>query len=655
MRAAWTTFAVAIMAIVLVIGCSGDDNGIGAGGNANTGGNNTGGGITDTLVIEPPTATIVVDNGSSSPLQLVAKYKGEQVYPSSWQTDHNGIADVTAQGLVTAVGTKGGQVTVTAEYEGMTGTAVITVMIKKTSNPAGATQEDQNKLKAASAWDQGIVWTYPYDRTVWPTGLLPPEMMWNNGGDGDIYYLHFTGNYVDVEVFLNAAPPSRYPIDQADWTIVNESGAGEDVKVELARLQPAAPEATRVVEHTWKMAPGSLRGTVYYWANNLGRIVRIKPGATAPEDFLASAGVNGCTACHAVSANGHTLLIGGDVDTSNYDLVNDTTMMSLPSVGKAVRNWAMPAISPDGKYVVENNAPLPGPPGGSDGLYDAVTGQRVPNSGLDGAWLDMPAFGPAGTKLAFVDHGGSHDLYAYNFDLANGQAVGNPLLLVGAGSDPNLNAIAFPSVSPSVKKTQSDVHTWIVYHRGSYPGSLDTRMGNGYLYLASADQPGVEMRLAEATGDNYPFAAGDRDRHYNYEPTFAPATAGGYMWVVFTSRRTYGNRLTGASDQVKQLWVAAIDQFAEPGTDPSHPAFWVPGQDMSSLNMRGYWALDPCIQQGNMCTTDAECCDGKKCENGLCGGPDTCAQNGELCDGDADCCDPSQLCIGGSCQLPPPE
>ena len=77
MRAAWTTFVVAIVAIAMAMigGCT-DSDGIGAGGSANSGGNgNTGGGVTDALVIEPPTATIVVDNGSASPLQLIAKYK----------------------------------------------------------------------------------------------------------------------------------------------------------------------------------------------------------------------------------------------------------------------------------------------------------------------------------------------------------------------------------------------------------------------------------------------------------------------------------------------------------------------------------------------------------------------------------------------------
>ena len=168
--------------------------------------------------------------------------------------------------------------------------------------------------------------------------------------------------------------------------------------------------------------------------------------------------------------------------------------------------------------------------------------------------------------------------------------------------------------------------------------------------MANADEPGTEYRLENANGDNYDLPAGDRDRGYNYEPTFAPANAGGYFWVVFTSRRTYGNRLTGAANQVKQLWMVAIDQFPEPGEDPSHPAIWLPGQDPSTLNMRGYWALDPCIQQGQMCMEDEDCCNGEPCEDGLCGGPSECADNGELCNGDADCCDPDAQCVGGICQ-----
>ncbi|MEZ4446828.1 MAG: hypothetical protein R3B72_47555, partial [Polyangiaceae bacterium] len=71
-------------------------------------------------------------------------------------------------------------------------------------------------------------------------------------------------------------------------------------------------------------------------------------------------------------------------------------------------------------------------------------------------------------------------------------------------------------------------------------------------------------------------------------------------------------------------------------------------------NMRGYWALDPCIPAGGMCVTDSDCCDGKTCENGLCGGEEVCSEIGELCDSAADCCDPNAKCVAGECAMDGP-
>jgi hypothetical protein len=101
--------------------------------------------------------------------------------------------------------------------------------------------------------------------------------------------------------------------------------------------------------------------------------------------------------------------------------------------------------------------------------------------------------------------------------------------------------------------------------------------------------------------------------------------------------------------------MMAVDLQPEADKDPSHPAFWVSGQDPSTLNMRGYWALDPCVQQGNMCNEDGECCDGNPCIDGLCGGPQECAEIGELCNGASDCCDPTALCLDGICQPEAPK
>ncbi len=657
----FTTLALAAT-FPLTEGCGGGEtttgtDGSGAGANATgsggAGGGDCGftcnqGGNTGQLQIVPPSATIDVIDGVASPVDFNATYNGQEVQPGGWVVDLSSVAGVDGTGIVSASGNVGGLVTLSAQYNGTTATAQVTVNIKKTLNPGGLSQAEIDLLKnPTGGQDASVVWAYPYDGTVFPKGILAPELMWNGGGAGDKYWVHLQGPFTELDVFAVADPPSRHQLDPAVWTPLTESGNGGTVDFKVNRLPSGATAATTVIDHDWTIANGSLRGTVYYWANNIGRVMRINPGAGAPEDFLAAAGVtDACSTCHSVSANGSTLILGGDVSTSTFDLLNNTPVMSTTSVGKPVRNWAMPAISPDGSTLIENNAALPGPPGGSDGMWDAQTGAKLTGLGLDGVFLDMPAFAPDGSRIAYVDHA-THGLGVYAWDPVTKMAS-SPTSLVDAGGDPALNCIAFPSVSPDAK--------WIVYHRGSYPGSLDTRTGPGSLYLASAEQPGVEVRLRQANGDDYPFAAGDRDRNIDYEPTFAPLNAGGYAWVVFTSRRTYGNRLTDSAGNTKQLWVAAIDQNPQPGQDPSHPAFRVPGQDIATWNMRGFWALEPCKQEGEACETGSQCCN-QNCDNGICENPDPngCSQTGNACMEDSDCCDMTASCINGFCSEPPPQ
>lgn len=626
-----------------------------SGGSGGEGGNlfEDDGGTIDSLKIEPPGATIDVIDGVAQPVDFAA-LRGSNEVAVTWTIDYSSIALVDTEGVVTATGAQGGAITLTANDGSGSATVNITVNVKKTINAVGVSQTDIDTLKGAVDPDASLQWAYPYDKTVFPKGLEAPLLMWNGGNGGDLYYVHMKGTYAELEVFTTADPPARYQLPLTDWQLLTESGKGGDVALTVTHLVPGNTSAGVVVNHTWTIARGSLKGTVYYWANNSGRIMRIKPGQSAPDDFLAAAGISdNCSTCHTVSADGSTLVIGGDVSTSTFNLIQGAAALGLGSVGKSTRNWAMPAVSPDGKVLVENNAPLPGPPGGSDGMWDTYTGQKLGGTGLDGVLLNMPAFSPSGKYLAYVDHN-TLDLGFYHFDSATGQ-VSNPTILTPAGADGAKNCIAFPSLSPTTT-TEVGERTLVVYHRGSYPGSLDTRTGPGDVYLSSIESPGAEWRLANINGDGYPFAAGSRDLSYNFEPTFAPVTAGGYAWVVFTSRRTYGNMLTGNWDQVKQLWVAAIDTNPADGVDPSHPPFWVPGQDVNTLNMRGFWALDPCVPTGGACGADSECCNGN-CADGLCAGPDPgdCVETGDICENDADCCDPNEVCTAGECSQKPPQ
>jgi hypothetical protein len=195
-------------------------------------------------------------------------------------------------------------------------------------------------------------------------------------------------------------------------------------------------------------------------------------------------------------------------------------------------------------------------------------------------------------------------------------------------------------------------------------------------------------------------AAEDQSQHtalnepvLNYEPNVNPQAVGGYNWVIFTSRRRFGNVATmnpwwsdprykptggqfGATP--KKIWVSALDENAPSGTDPSHPAFYLPGQEWLSGNSKAYWVLDACTASSNTRTTANECESDLDC----CGAPATatcslqkpianppkrhcipkstapCIADGAAtaCTSDAQCCGFStgSHCANGSCQLPAP-
>ena len=147
-----------------------------------------------------------------------------------------------------------------------------------------------------------------------------------------------------------------------------------------------------------------------------------------------------------------------------------------------------------------------------------------------------------------------------------------------------------------------------------------------------------------------------------FQPTFLPVAVGGYFWIVVVSERRYGNTLEDANpaSRLKQLWVSAIDADPSASPDPSHPPFWLPGQNPATNNMDGAWALSPCKTSGQTCDAGFDCCDGycapteggaKVCVRA----PDGCAAIGDACTDASDCCDPSALCVGGFCAVASPK
>jgi hypothetical protein len=188
----------------------------------------------------------------------------------------------------------------------------------------------------------------------------------------------------------------------------------------------------------------------------------------------------------------------------------------------------------------------------------------------------------------------------------------------------------------------------------------------GYL-VTHFHQDNATFQLMEADScSNNAELSGVYDYRTNYLPSVAPTNAGGMSWVVFTSRRMYGNvayqngwdaepgyGCYSGGVPSKKLWIAAIDSTWTPGSDPSHPAFYLPGQELAAGNSDGYWVNEACGVVGDDCESDDDCCNGtggsattqcrvlstatfppvRQCEN-----RSTCAYSGASCTTTADCC-----------------
>jgi hypothetical protein len=676
------------------------------------------------LLVSPAGSTLVV-TGPGATQQFKAVLQGTTTpIAASWSVDLPLVGSIDQNGLFTASGRLGGVVTVSAATASAHGATTMTVDLQIVDDAIDAGAGVVAALRDGGTADPGFSWLYPYDQTVFPRELVPPTLQW--GGEPASYVrVHVKSSTLDYEAFFGPSSPARAALSAAAWTTITESAApGDPLKIEATKM--SASGVTGPATETWTVAQGSLKGTVYYntydspLAYGNGAVMRIKPGESAQ---VLLGGPTGCHVCHSVSANGSTLVaMGADRDPApdagytgddpyfytlgaSYDLTSDAGMLHA----EPDPAFAFGALSPDGTSLLScgslagnfpPNIPGLGAVGLTDGgsgdrpshLYDPRSGGVVAAPGFDGvvAHALMPAFAPNGQRIVFnhYDTGGGHSLAV--MDVASGKFSGlaDVVDIEDAGPPPPDGGeagvpafVGWPYFLPDSKTVvyntvnYGDYATW-----NSYGGEPDH-----YGDLFIVDVPSKIVTSLDALngfmGGKLYLPYGAAEAHLNYEPTVLPVAVGGYYWVVFTSRREYGNTITATNDPGhptdagpfenhpatrKKLWVAAIDLNLVPGQDPSHPPFYLDGQEALAGNMRGFWALDPCVQTGTSCSSGDECCSGFCRQTaGTDGGqvlscvpqPQGCSQEYEKCAAASDCCGVAQgyVCVNGYCAAPAPK
>jgi hypothetical protein len=684
-------------------GTSSSTHGTGGSGGSSTASTSTGDGgslITSSgtgqqamLAISPQNPILDV-TGTPGTVQLTAVMSdGSDPGKVTWDIGDVVVGTVSQTGLFTSQGFVSGVAQVTAKALGLTATTNVTVRVHITDNQGNLSPADQATLQAGGSADSAFRFLYPYDGTVFPRALRAPELQFG-GAPADATYVKISFGDFLYEGYFGASNPARAAIPQSVWKGLTESAKGTDsVKVDVTKL--SGGQATGPVTETWTIAPGSFKGVIYYNTyvsklTNTGAVMRIRPNKDA-EAFIG-----GCTVCHSVSANGNVIAgginwgNGNPLDSGSFDIASDGSETPRYTDDDG-RKLAFAALTPNGDYALSNAIPGSGSPiRGLTGayasrLYDTKTGAQIAAPSLDALITNAltPAFSPDGKKVVFNfwDQGAGKTLGVMDFDSSQSPPLFANLMTVATATR---NIAAWPSFLPDAKG--------VVYHDGD---AFDTAGYGGTAAYYS------ELRLVDLTTQNVStlnalngrradnsiyLPYGDAEEaNLDYEPTVLPIAVGGYYWVVFTSRRAYGNTIAPGGtvpggdnkwgslvnggevpSMRKKLWVAAIDLDYTGKPDPSHPAFYLGEQELEAGNMRAFVALEPCKSDGNTCESAAECCNGFCRPTGMTdnnGNPITacvpppgdCSKIDEACTTAGDCCDPGATCINGRCALPPPK
>jgi hypothetical protein len=468
----------------------------------------------------------------------------------------------------------------------------------------GASNLDAMTIDALLAGGESTVkWLYPYDGTVFPGGLTAPLLMWDDGGaTEDAVYVHLHSSSLDYRGCTKPTAPGQVQFPQQPWAIAGASATGATNPFSLEITVLAGGRVFGPAKEQIVIATGSLPGSVYYMTLGSkmgigpGSILRVPPSQGARLVF----GATGCFGCHSISANGSTLMAYANGMGTAFAL-QPSSGSGAPVVRGPAPGAEAPGMTPDGSLYVASAHPAGvglrsyGAGVLNAGLYETATGNLIASSGIPTGAM-APAFSPDGSLLVFNDFAidSGKGLALMNFSASARTASNYRTLFSDSANYP-----IWPSFLPDGQA--------VVFQLSA--GSDFTGGGTGLSGSVSAG-PRSDLFLVDVTSHTSTLLAramgftsaanaaseltylpfGSSEAHQNYDPTVFPVASGGYAWVFFDSMRHYGN-----VGLLRQIWGAAIDVNPD-GTyalDPSHPAFFLPGQEIGTGNFRPIAALEP--------------------------------------------------------------
>ncbi len=364
--------------------------------------------IATSLTLTPQNPMVIVETGKPVPTVAFKIMLGSKPVTAKWTLEQGEFGSVNANGLFTPAGKTGGKVKITATAGNLSASTQITVLLRLSQN--GLTKANGNPgpggfggvggeglgpaisagvvklLDAVGTSPGSMKLLYPYDKTVWPLGILAPLIQWTPppAGTGEAVLISLTGTYFSYKGYFGrpaalakGSTLVRHPIPQDIWTSATRSAAGSTLTLKL--VVSSGGKAYGPLGQTWTVARGLLRGTVYYqsYGTNLaknykgavggdgtfgGATLAIRGGSTDPTLVAGKSGSTAqCRVCHSVAAGGSRMVVqhGNNYKmTSSYDLLKGYAESAYSTTSTGKLGWI--GMTPDGKMGLGNAVPIPG-------------------------------------------------------------------------------------------------------------------------------------------------------------------------------------------------------------------------------------------------------------------------------------------------------
>jgi len=543
-------------------------------------------------------------------------------------TDADGEHDVTAQAhldIDTAFGTfdtatltafaHGGTTQVLATVGDLQASAELTIDLVGDVTIGPNTPPDAAQVFGAATLGTDPTRTpaieYPIDQAVAPLNLPPIETQWTTAGN-DLFHVALTGPHATVNVYT-VDPEAT--LATADWSAIARTVVGQPLAIVvegLARSSPDVKFASTPV--TLTMSHDTIdTSAIYYWASSQGSIMSQTFGNTTPPTQV----IGNCSGCHSLSRAGtrigYSRCVAGSCNGEwvGFLRYNGSTWDEVVNADARQIAGTYTTFAPLGNPFPDDAAAIAMVTSmtGTFSLYDPDTGSPVASNlaavAEPGRAATMPDWSADGNSVVFTStpHAGQSvdvsdgSIEAMSYSYAGGtHTFGTPTTLVASPITLNGQAYSnlfFPSYSPD--------NQYVVFNaaRAAWRNFTDARTAGQRIALVPA-AGGAVIDLTALDG-----GIGDFDMTW---PHWAPGSTSDYYWIVFSSEHDYGHEVSAATTspgcvangvtQCKQIWIGAISKaaLAAGAVDPSAPAMWLPGQDITADNISPYWTLPAILE-----------------------------------------------------------